>query len=325
MAILIRGNLYSNLEQAKAHSKTFYRERSYFNHQISNIAGAEFTPDADRYHLYLGYGDPWSHRVLITYTLLKLQDVISLSVVDPCLTDKGWKFSDKKGCRPNNVNDCDYLYQIYQLSEPEFTGNVSVPVLWDKYTNQIVNTESHDIMRLLNTQFTEYTATGLILYPQARAEEIKRFNEFIFENINNGVYKAGFAPNQTLYSQSIESLFSSLEELNEYLSQSRYLLGSHLTEPDIRLFASLIRFDSIYYPYMKCNRKRIQEYSNLWLYTKDIYNFPGIKETICFDFIMQTYYGLKYLNPLKIIPEPPSIQFDDDIEFFQFEFYSSSF
>ncbi len=325
MAILIRGQEYANLEEAQSYSRIFHREKSFFNHLVSSNATAEFTLEPRRYHLYLGYGDPWSHRVLISYVLLELQEYLSVTMLDPTPAKYGWVFSTRNGCALDRVNGCDYLYQIYKLSEPEFTGNVSVPVLWDCKTSQIVNNESLEIMRLLNTVFQKVSSSDVQLYPDNLADEIERYNEFVFENINNGVYKVGLAPTQKIYSDNLEALFSALNELDEQLSHSRYLLGESLTEPDIKLFTSLIRFDTIYHPYMRCNRQRLQDYVHLWPYTKDIYSIPEIKKTVYFDYIMQTYYGQTYLNPMKIIPELPDINFEDEIEIFQYDFYSAPF
>ncbi len=328
MAILIRGQVYASLEQAKSYSRIFYREQSFFDHHVSNDIGAEHALESGRYHLYLGYGDPWSHRVLISHALLKLQDVLSITFVNPAPANDGWVFSVKDEYAEgglDKVNNCDSLYQLYQLAEPEFTGRVTVPVLWDCKTSQIISNQSHAIMRMLSTVFAESTNSTLRLYPDERASEIECYNHFIFESINNGVYKVGMAPSQKTYNHNLGVLFAALDELEEHLAHTRYLLGEQLTESDIRLFASLIRFDTIYYPYMKCNRKRLQDYANLWLYTKDIYSLPEIKKTVNFDDMMQAYYGQAYLNPMKVIPDLPSIQFADEIEVFHYELYSAPF
>ncbi len=324
MAILIRGQVYASLEQAKPYSRIFFREQSFFDNKVSCHAGAEHMLESGRYHLYLGYGDPWSHRVLITHALLKLQDELPIIFVDPSPSNDGWRFNDKNG-HVDAVNNCDYLYQIYQLADPEFTGNVTVPVLWDYKTSQIVSNQSHAIMRMLSTVFATPVNPPVQLYPPALEDEIENYNHFIFESINNGVYKVGMAPSQKIHNDNLNVLFSALDELNEQLSYTRYLLGDKLTEPDIRLFTSLIRFDTIYYPYMKCNRKRLQDCANLWLYTKDIYSLPEVKKTVNFSFMLQSYYGQAYLNPTKVIPELPAIQFDDEIDVFHYDLYSAPF
>lgn len=323
MAVLIRGGVYSSLEEAKSHSRIFHREKSFFNSSVFQDSESEYAAEPGRYHLYLGYGDPWSHRVLMTYELLNLQEYLSITIVDPYPSKFGWEFSAKDGCGIDDVNHCSYLYQVYQLAEPEFTGSVTVPVLWDRETSQIVSNESHAIMRMLDTVFAECVDSNVQLYPKNLVDDIDRYNEFIFESINNGVYKVGLAPTQEIYISNLNSLFSALDELDECLSYSRFLLGDALTESDIRLFASLIRFDTIYHPYMKCNRSRLQDYPNLWPYTKDMYSMPEIKKTVNFDFILQTYYGRAYLNPMKVIPDLPTIQIDDEIEVFHYDLYSA--
>ncbi len=325
MAILIRGQLKSNWEEVRPQADIFRQESYTFQNLIGANDSPEFSVEASRYRLYAGYGDPWSHRALVVHALKNLEHAIPLSIVDPVLSDRGWRYNKPSEHFPDVGVSWKYLHELYTATDPKFTGRVTVPLLWDSRTEKIVNNESGDIMRMFNSVFAPCSDPMFDLYPDGLAQEIDRINDFIFDNINNGVYKMGFSTSQPLYKNCSEALFSALNEIEERLSCSRYLLGSCLTESDIRLFVTLVRFDTIYYPYLKCNKKRLQDYTNLWPYTREIYQLPGVKESVKLDFIKKTYYGLNYLNPTQVIPDGPDIDFDEPSKTVQYKIFSAPF
>ncbi|NQP58816.1 glutathione S-transferase family protein [Streptococcus suis] len=267
-----------------------------------------FKAESGRYHLYISLACPWASRTLIMRKLKGLEDHISLSIVHPLMLENGWTFADGPGVIKDFLFNSDYLYQVYLKADPNYTGRVTVPVLWDKETNTIVNNESAEIMRMFNTAFNDITGNYEDFYPEHLQTEIDAMNDFVYPNINNGVYKAGFSTNQTVYEKEVKNLFAALDKLEEHLADKDYLVGNQLTEADIRLFTTLVRFDAVYFGHFKCNIKALVDYPNLWDYTKRLYNHDGIAETVNFDHIKQHYYGShKTINPTGIVPVGPDL------------------
>ena len=269
-----------------------------------------FIAEPGRYHLYVSYACPWAHRTLIFRALKGLQDVISISVVHPLMPAESWVFAEYAGATIDHVNNAKHLYENYQLADPNFSALVTVPVLWDKKLNTIVNNESSEIIRMLNSAFDEFGNEDIDFYPVELHEEINAINQPIYNNINNGVYRVGFATKQHVYEKAFDQLFGTLEELEERLSKQRYLVGEQITEADWRLFVTLVRFDAVYYSHFKTNKKRLIDYPNLWAYTRELYQVPGIKETVNMDHIKYHYYAShRSINPTGIVPKGPEINF----------------
>lgn len=267
-----------------------------------------FEAEAGRYHLYVSYACPWANRTLALRALKGLEDMISISVVNPIMRENGWTFDPYEGVIEDPVLNADYLHQVYTHVEPEMTGRVTVPILYDKKRDTIVNNESSDIIRMLNSSFDNIGAIEGDYSPQELMDEIDEVNAFTYDNINNGVYKAGFATKQDVYEQEVQHVFDALETLDQRLENQDYLVGSRFTEADIRLFMTLIRFEHVYYGHFKCNLKHLDDYENVWNYTKRIYNHPKIKPTINFDHIQTHYYkSHDTINPNQIVPYGPDI------------------
>lgn len=281
------------------------RFRSWVTEQgaVGSSGQAGFKAEKNRYHLYVSLACPWAHRTLIFRQLKNLQDYIDVTVVDPLMLEKGWTLNDP-------LYHLNFLYELYLKADKDYEGRVTVPVLWDKHTHTIVSNESADIIRMFNSAFNGLTKNADDYYPQDLREKIDAMNEKIYQHINNGVYKAGFASTQKAYEKAVKQLFSSLDELEEVLTKQRYLLGQRLTEADWRLFTTLIRFDAVYYVHFKCNTKRIADYPALSNYVRELYQMPGIAATVNFEHIKQHYYlSHKHINPLGIIPLGPQQNF----------------
>lgn len=270
-----------------------------------------FPAERGRYHLYVSLACPWAHRTLIFRALKKLDDVISVSVTEPLYGKTGWEFGDTPGTTPDTANGKATMAEVYLLADPRYSGRVSVPVLWDKTRRTIVNNESAEIIRMLNSAFDAFTDVKTDYYPAALRAEIDRINELVYPNLNNGVYRAGFATSQTAYEEAARGVFSTLDRLEQILSQQRYLVRGQITEADWRLFTTLIRFDSVYYSHFKCNLRRITDYSNLWNYLRELYQVPGIAETVSIEQIKRHYYGSqRHVNPTGIVPIGPVLDFN---------------
>jgi putative glutathione S-transferase len=270
-----------------------------------------FPAARDRYHLYVSLACPWAHRTVIMRMLKRLENVISLSVVEPLYGPRGWRFGDGPGTIPDSVNGARELVEIYLIADARFTGRVTVPVLWDKERRTIVNNESAEIIRMLNDAFGRFTDVRTDYYPPPLRDEIDRINALIYDTVNNGVYRAGFATSQEAYEEAFNALFATLEELEERLSRRRYLLGSGITEADWRLFTTLIRFDAVYYSHFKCNLRRIVDYPQLSGYLRDVYQQPGVAATVSMDHIKRHYYGSqRNVNPTGIVPLGPRLDLD---------------
>lgn len=313
MGLLIDGQWHDQWYDTKSSDGKFVRTEAQYRHWITRDGSAGPTGDAGfraepgRYHLYVSLACPWAHRTLIVRALKGLQDQISFDVVHPLMLEHGWTFdSDFPAATGDRVNQKQFMHQIYTLCESDYTGRVTVPVLWDKQNQTIVSNESSEIIRMLNTGFNEIGATDLDLCPQSLQSEIDHWNQFIYEPVNNGVYKAGFATTQAAYDEAVVNLFEHLDRLEERLTSRRYLVGEQLTETDIRLFTTLIRFDPVYVQHFKCDRRRIAEYPALANYLRDIYQLPGVAETCDLDHIRHHYYrSHPTINPHGIISYGP--------------------
>jgi len=269
-----------------------------------------FAAQAGRYHLYVSLACPWAHRTIIFRKLKKLDDIISMSIVSPDMLEDGWTFNIAEGSTGDSANGKSKLSEIYLLADPKYTGRVSVPVLWDKERKTIVNNESSEIIRMFNSAFDAFTDVRTDYYPPELRAEIDRINNFIYANINNGVYRAGFATTQAAYEEAFRSLFDALDELEQILSRQRYLVARSITEADWRLFPTLVRFDTVYYSHFKCNWRHIYEYPNLSHYLRDLYQQPGVAETVNLAHIKRHYYGSqRHVNPTGIVPVGPQIDF----------------
>lgn len=288
----------------------FLRQESAFRSVVSADPGAEFPAAPGRYHLYVSLACPWAHRTLIVRKLKGLEALISTSVVDWFMGEHGWIFSDREACTPDTVHGAQYLHQIYTAAESNYTGRVTVPVLWDRKRQTIVNNESSEIIRMLNRAFDAWGKAEIDLYPAELRSEIDAINTRIYNQINDGVYRAGFATSEAAYGAAFEALFALLDELEERLDRQRYLCGERITEADWRLFTTLVRFDAVYHGHFKCNRQRLIDYPNLWAYTRELFQVPGIAETVNFRHIKGHYYqSHPTINPTRIVPRGPALDF----------------
>lgn len=270
-----------------------------------------FKAEPGRYHLYVSLACPWAHRTLILRKLKKLEDVISVSVVHHFMGENGWTFETDEAATGDALHGFDYLHQIYTKADPTYSGRVTVPVLWDKREETIVSNESSEIIRMLNSAFDEWGDASLDFYPKTLRGEIDAINEKVYEPINNGVYKAGFATKQDAYEEAFGELFSALDEMEARLSRQRYLAGDVMSEADWRLFTTLVRFDAVYYSHFKCNLRRIEDYPNLSGFLRELYQVPGVAGTVNMDHIKKHYYGShETVNPTRIVPVGPALDFD---------------
>jgi len=292
----------------------FVRKPSQFRNWVTADGSAGpsgeggFAAEADRYHLYVSLACPWAHRTLIFRKLKKLEDVIGVSVVDPAELGNGWEFTD---AYRDHLYGLRYYYELYQRAEPHYSGRVTVPVLWDKQRETIVSNESSEIIRMLNSAFDGLTDSDLDFYPEPLRGAIDTINEAVYTRVNNGVYRTGFATSQEAYEEAFTGLFQMLDELDDRLASQRYLVGNRLTEADWRLFTTLIRFDAVYFGHYKCNLRRIADYANLSGYVRDLYQVPGVKETVDIEQIKRHYYFSHVsINPTRIVPLGPVLDFD---------------
>ena len=286
----------------------FVRQDSRFRDTVTADGGSGFRAEPGRYHLYVSLACPWAHRTVIVRRLKGLEDVISMSVVDPVRDERGWAFREGPGHGADPVNGFAYLAEAYTASDPGFSGRVTVPVLWDRETGRIVNNESAEIIRILNTAFDEWGDASVDLYPAGLREEIDAVEDRVYHAVNNGVYKAGFATTQAAYEEAFDALFAELDALDRLLRGRRFLVGERRTEADWRLFTTLIRFDAVYVGHFKCNLRRIVDYAALWPYLRDLYQTPGVAETVDFDHIKRHYYVTHdSINPTGIVPKGPEL------------------
>jgi putative glutathione S-transferase len=306
MNMLVDGEWTTDAYESTNDDGEFDRQETDFRSRIRNGPDAEFPPESGRYHLYISRACPWAHRAAMTRALKGLEDVISLSVVEPVRIDDGWEFSEE---HPDPLYGSAYLRDVYVKADDDYTGRVTVPVLWDRERETIVNNESEEIMRMLDTEFGDF-ARDVDLYPEGYRDEVDRILDEIYEPINNGVYRAGFAGSQAAYDEAVSELFDALDRWEAVLADQRYLAGDVLTEADLAMFATLVRFDHVYHTHFKCNRRAIHEYPNLWNYTKELYGLPGIAETVNVDHIVRHYYRSHGdVNPKRLVPVGPEIDF----------------
>jgi putative glutathione S-transferase len=286
----------------------FVRQVSRFRDQVTADGSSGFRAEPGRYHLYVSRACPWAHRSIIVRRLKGLEDVVTMSVVDPIRDERGWRFGEGRGFSPDPVNGFRYLAEAYHASDPDFAGRVTVPVLWDRETGRIVNNESGDVIRMLNEAWDEWGDASVDLYPEHLRDEIDAINERVYRDVNNGVYRAGFATTQEAYEEAFDGLFARLEELDRLLLERRYLAGDRVTLADWRLFTTLIRFDAVYHGHFKCNLRRIVDHAALWPYLRELYQWPGVADTVDFDHIKRHYYVTHdSINPTGIVPKGPEL------------------
>jgi putative glutathione S-transferase len=307
MGLLVNGQWQDAWYPTEKTGGRFVRPESSFRNWVTADGSSGYGAEAGRYHLYVSLACPWAHRTMIFRKLKGLEDSISLSIVDPYMGPQGWAFSDAPGCIPDTVNGCTYLHQLYTQVQVDYTGRVTVPVLFDKHSHTIVNNESSEIIRMLNDVFG---GSGPDFFPEELEDEMNAVNAEVYDGINNGVYKVGFATRQTAYEDAFDALFAALDKLEARLSLQRYLLGGRLTAADWRLFTTLLRFDAVYYGHFKCNLRRLVDYPNLWDYLRELYQVAGIAETVNLDHIKTHYYrSHTTINPTGIVPKGPLLDF----------------
>lgn len=298
-----------SLGRESADDGSFRRQESQFRRWVSADAGAEFPAHAGRYHLYVARACPWAHRTIIARRLMGLEDAIGISFVDPIRDERGWAFTG--GRYIDDVNGFAFLSEAYMATDPAYAARVTVPVLWDKESGVIVSNESADILRMLGTVFAPLAEHPVDLYPEALRAEIGALNYKIYENVNNAVYKAGFSRRQEVYEREVHELFATLDELDGRLARRRFLLGAEPVETDWRLFTTLVRFDAVYQIHFKCSLRKLIEYEHLWPYARDLYQWPGVADTVDFDEIRRHYYLTHpMINPSGLVAVRPAVGFD---------------
>jgi putative glutathione S-transferase len=314
MGRLIEGRWSDEWYDTKSTGGRFVRQDSAFRDRVAADGSTAFAPEAGRYHLYVSLACPWAHRTLIFRVLHKLEDAITFSVVHPHMGKDGWTFANPDGT-PGVTGDPllgkEHLHQIYTEADPTYTGRVTVPVLWDRERRTIVNNESAEIIRMLNSEFDALGDASVDLYPEPLRAEIDATNEFVYPNVNNGVYRCGFATTQEAYEEAFAGLFSALDDLDARLGERRWLVGDRPTEADWRLFTTLVRFDAVYVGHFKCNLRRIADYPNLSGYLRDLYQTPGVAGTVDFEHIKRHYYqSHPKINPTGVVPVGPQLDLD---------------
>lgn len=314
MGLLVDGKWHDRWYDTSATGGRFVRQDSAFRNWVTPDGSpgptgeGGFAAEPGRYHLYVCLACPWAHRALMMRALKGLEDMISVSATHWLMAENGWTFAPGEGVIPDPIHHADYLYQVYLAAEPDYSGRVTVPVLWDRQTGTIVNNESSEILRMLGSAFDGVGALPGDYYPPELRGEIDALNERIYDRVNNGVYKAGFATTQAAYEEAVYPLFETLDELEERLSDRRYLMGARLTEADIRLFTTLLRFDPVYHGHFKCNLRRIADYPALSLLVRDILSLPGVAATVNMDHIKRHYYeSHRNINPTGIVPVGPDL------------------
>ena len=317
MGLLVDGQWRTDWYDTKSTGGKFVRKESHFRNWVTADGSAGptgksgFKAEAGRYHLYVSLACPWAHRTMIFRQIKGLEAMISVSVVNAIMADEGWTFEPGDGVVADSVNDKTRLHQVYTAAMPDYTGRVTVPVLWDKKTNTIVSNESADIIRMFNSAFDDIGATPGDYYPVDNQSQIDEINDWVYDTINNGVYKAGFATTQAAYQEAVLALFDALDKLESILSTQRYLIGDKISEADWRLFTTLVRFDAVYVGHFKCNIRRIADYDNISNYLRELYQYLDIAQTVNIDYIKAHYYGShKTINPTGVIPVGPELDFN---------------
>ena len=316
MGLLIDGTWHDQWYDTESSGGRFVRKESQFRNWVTADGSAGpsgeggFRAEAGRYHLYVSLACPWAHRTLIMRAFKDLADSIDVSVVSPLMLEQGWTFARQEGSSGDRLGGHDFLHQVYTAHQPDYSGRVTVPVLWDKQQGVIVNNESAEIIRMLNTAFNDLTGNRADYYPPALQADIDAWNERVYPAVNNGVYRAGFATSQQAYEEAYAEVFAELDHIDAHLAQHRYLLGEQLTEADIRLFTTLIRFDAVYHGHFKCNRQRLEDFDALPRYVRDIYRLPGVAATVDFEHIKTHYYAShRNINPTGVVPVGPAIDY----------------
>lgn len=316
MGKLVEGTWRDVWYETKGSGGHFVRASSGFRNWITPdgqpgpTGEGGYLPEKGRYHLYVSLACPWAHRTLIVRKLKGLEEFVSISVVNSLMQEDGWTFRDGVGVISDSINESEFLHQVYVKADPSYTGRVTVPVLWDKKTRSIVSNESSEIIRMFGSAFDEVGANPGDYYPEHLRSEIDEVNERVYETLNNGVYRCGFATTQEAYEESFDKLFATMDWLEERLSHQRYLAGDMLTEADWRLFTTLVRFDAVYFGHFKTNKKRLVDYPNLWALTRELYQWPGVAETVDMDHIKNHYYqSHTTINPTQIVPSGPALDF----------------
>lgn len=317
MGLLVDGKWVDQWYDTKSSGGKFVRSQAQFRNWITADGSAGpsgkggFAAESGRYHLYVSLACPWAHRTLIFRQLKDLTDHISVSVVHPDMLSEGWTFeTDELGATGDTLYGNDFAHQIYTKADPDYSGRVTVPILWDKQQETIVSNESSEIIRMFNSAFDGVTGNTLDLWPEAERDAIEEVNQRVYSNVNNGVYKSGFATTQEAYDAAVHPLFETLDWLEDRLSKSRYLISAQQTEADWRLFTTLIRFDPVYHLHFKCNLKRLIDYPNLWAFTRDLYQTPGVADTVNLPHIVRHYhYSHESINPHRIIPINPALDY----------------
>ena len=318
MGLLVHGKWVDRWYNTKAHEGHFVRSAAQFRNWVTadGSPGPDgrggFKAEAGRYHLYVSLACPWANRTLIFRHIKGLEDMISLSVVHWYMGHQGWTFEPGEGVIADPLHNAHYMHEVYTGADPDYSGRVTVPVLWDKKTDTIVSNESSEIIRMFNSAFDDIGATPGDYYPREWREEIDEVNAKIYSNVNNGVYKAGFATTQEAYEEAVIPLFETLDWLEDRLSKRRYLMGDRLTEADWRLFTTLVRFDPVYVGHFKCNIRRLADYPNLWAYTRDLYQHEGVAETVDMHHIKHHYYeSHETINPTGVVPVGPALNLNE--------------
>lgn len=317
MGLLVDGVWHDQWYDTAKSGGRFQRNESIFRNWVTEdgtpgpSGNGGFKAEANRYHLYVSLACPWAHRALIFRVLKGLEDVISVSVVHWYMGEQGWTFGEGAGCTGDDLGDARYLHQVYTRAVQDYSGRVTVPILWDKKTGMIVSNESSEIIRMLNSAFNSISSSDADLYPEALRKDIDAVNERIYHTVNNGVYKCGFATSQEAYDEAFTALFDSLSWLEDILSRQRYLTGDRITEADWRLFTTMVRFDPVYVGHFKCNKRRLVDLPNLWGHTRELFQMPGVAETVNLHHIKQHYYGSHpTVNPTGIVPLGPKMDFN---------------
>ncbi|MDO6425890.1 glutathione S-transferase family protein [Thalassotalea sp. 1_MG-2023] len=316
MGLLVDGVWHDTWYDTKENKGKFKREQAQLRHWITKDGSAGpsgdagFKAESGRYHLYVCLACPWAHRTLIFRALKGLAPHIGVSIVSPDMLDKGWSFDETKAGVGDELYDSAYLYQLYLRHNAQYSGRVTVPMLWDKKQQCIVNNESAEIIRMFNSAFDDITGNTVDFYPTTLQHDIDEINTFVYDNINNGVYKTGFATTQSAYEEAYENLFSALDDIEQLLATKRYLVGEQITEADWRLFTTLIRFDAVYFGHFKCNKRMIEQYPNLANYVRELFQVPHVAETVNFKHIKRHYYfSHDMINPTQIVPVGPDIDY----------------
>ncbi|PHP67337.1 glutathione-dependent reductase [Zhengella mangrovi] len=317
MGMLIDGQWHDKWYDTKSTGGRFERQASQLRNWVTADGSAGpsgeggFRAEPGRYHLYVSLACPWAHRTLVFRKLKKLDDVISVDVVHWYMAENGWEFRAEDGATGDSLHGFDFLHQVYTRNRADYSGRVTVPVLWDRQRECIVSNESAEIIRMFNSAFDEWSDASLDFYPQDLRADIDAVNAIVYDNVNNGVYKAGFATTEKAYGEAFDALFATLDQLEERLSRHRYLVGNRMTEADWRLFTTLVRFDPVYVGHFKCNLRRIADYPNLSGYLRDLYQVPGVAETVDMHHIKHHYYGShRMINPTGIVPKGPLLDLD---------------